>query len=262
MPARTRTNKITAWTMAGAAAVAGVLTAYSALTGDHHRHSSRPAAHNSRGTVSAAPSPAPTYTVPADWTEPTRWAALPRGKHTRHGRPVGFPHTVFGAVAMLAAASSTSEEQDRTAVDEQLAIFDTYISAKERTAENRAKVKAGARREYQHLTSSLGLPAGGDLPPGAYVRTSLIGYKVIRASHNKVSAYVLTNLARKAGELAKERVSYTVAVLAVEWKGGDWKLSSSASAAVAEHAGSVPAIAAPGDAAFNAAGWTAIRQAS
>jgi hypothetical protein len=261
--AMTRMNRTLTWTVAGAAAVAGALTVYSALTGDHHAHGSLPAAHKgSGGTPSAAASAIPTYTMPSDWTEPTRWAALPRGKRTRHGREVGFPHTTNGAVGMLAAASATSAEGDHTTADEHLAIFDTYMVSADQTKANRAKVKVGAEREYAQLESSMGLPTSEPLPPGAYVRTSLVGFKVIEASRSTVSAYLLTDVARKAGETAKEQSTYTVGVLAVRWQDGDWRISSTASAAAAQATGDGPAVAAPGDAAFNSAGWVAIRQAS
>lgn len=257
-----KSTKVVLWSTAGAAAVVLALTGYSALTGNHGKTS--PSAHKGGRTATAGPSIAPTYTVPPDWTEPARWAALPVGARTdSHGNRVGFPHTTDGAVATLAASDSNSIAGTRSAADVQLSIYDSYMSAADRTPANEAKVVSEATQENASLRRSMGLPVSGPLPPGAYVHIDTVGFKVISASPDRVSAYLLTRVARKAGETKPEKDSYTVAVLAVEWSGGDWKVSGSASSSAAQQAqGSTPGIAAPGDATFNADGWTAIREAS
>ena len=219
---------------------------------------------SSATTRATTAAPVPTSPVPDDWTEPARWAALPQGKRTdSHGDRVGFPHTAAGAMAALAAANTSSIAGTHTTVAVQLDVFASYLTAADRTPANKAKVKAAAAAEDAALRASMHLPVTGPLPAGAYVHTDVVAFKTIRTSSGRVSAFLLSRVARKGSETGAEHVSYTVSVLAVAWDHGDWKISTKASStAAAQTGGDQPAIAAPGDAAFNSAGWTAIRQAS
>ncbi|MGY5099484.1 hypothetical protein [Streptomyces sp. 900105245] len=216
-------------------------------------------------TASGAPSAAPTFSVPDDWTEPERWAALPRGERTdKYGSPVGFPHDLKGAVAMFAAAEGTDITEQKTVVDEHLRVYNSYMSAADRSADNAEVAELGAQKTDKEIHRQMGVKPGGPLPSGAYVRTTVVGFKVIKSSPDEVSAWLLSRVAQKAGETKKEEVSYTGRLMAGRWEAGDWKLSTKvALAAVREPGGqSAPKGAAPGDKNFNAAGWTAIREAS
>lgn len=192
-----------------------------------------------------------------------RWVALPQGRRTdSHGDRVGFPRTADGAVAMMSAAGTSSIEGTRSTSVAQLDAFTSYLSAADRTPGNQAKVKFAAAAEDAALRASMHLPAAGPLPSGAYVHTTVVGFRLIRTGHSQVSAFLLSRVARKSGETAPEQVSYTVGTLAAVWEHVDWKVSTHASVAAAKTSGPVPGIAAPGDAAFNTSGWTAIREAS
>lgn len=114
------------WAAAGTAAVVLGLTGYMVLAGGDGGDDA------AGGGVSPGPSvsvslpstPGPTYTIPADWTEPDRWAVLPTGTGTDiHGNPTGFEHTTEGALAVLAAVNSTEVEGSRSLADEQLANY-------------------------------------------------------------------------------------------------------------------------------------------
>lgn len=257
------------WGAGGVAAAMLALTGYMAVTSGDDA-TTTPGKNRASGTsaspTSAAPSStAPTYTTPDDWTEPDRWAALPRGKRTdSHGNDVGFPHTTEGAVAMLAAYTNTSMDGSHSVVDEQVSTYESYMAAADQTAENTAKVKTYAVKVQQELLSKLGLTSEGDMPSGAYVRTNVVGFKVIKASQDEVSAYLLSRVTMKTGGPEKEQGSYTRTVLGAVWEAGDWKLSTDATVSAAQQAPETarPAMAAPGDAVFNDAGWTAIRAAS
>lgn len=248
-------GKALLWTTGGVAAIAVVLTGYAFLHGggggDSDHRDARPTTA-APATHDLGPSIAPTYTVPPDWTEPVRWAALPRGARTdARGHQVAFPHTPEGAAGMMLAANSTSIDSGHSAIDVQVAIYQSYMSEEDKSPAIESKVRTRAA-------------ALGPFPAGAYVHTTVVGYKIISSSPDQVSAWLLTRSARKEGETQAEQVSYSTAVLAVEWQSGDWKLSTEASQAASDQVpqGGQPAIAAPGDVAFNSAGWTAIREAS
>ncbi|MFD5588816.1 hypothetical protein ACFWII_34050 [Streptomyces sp. NPDC127063] len=252
--------------LAGAALVAVLaLTGYVALGGNDDDGGNATGKDGASPSVSQSASPAPTYTVPDDWTEPEHWAALPRGQRTdRYGNEVVFPHTTEGAVAALAAANTTDVEGERTLRDEQLANYHSYVAKGDQTDQNAENVELASIDADKEMHQKMGLPAGSDLPSGAYVRNTVVAYKVVKASPDEVSVWLLSKVTQKAGETQKESVSYTRTLMAGIWEDGDWKMSSQALVRASQQTAGQPKpqMAAPGDAAFNEVGWTAIREAS
>ncbi|PNG20228.1 hypothetical protein [Streptomyces cahuitamycinicus] len=262
---RTRGTWSTKGTWFAGAALAAVLalTGYAVLNGGDDDADASKSGSTPSASVSASPGPSASYEQPDDWTEPTRWVALPRGKRTNeHGSQVGFPHTTEGAVATAAAVNTVSMETDRDTGDEQLRIYYSYVSKADQSEEHAAQIELESIQADKQLHKELSVPVGEPLPPGAYMRSSVIGYKVIRESDDEVSVWLLSRVARKAGETAKESVGYTRTLNAVVWENGDWKLSGKATQRALDAQPAKPKIVAPGDAAFNSAGWTAIREAS
>ncbi|MGY1528001.1 hypothetical protein ACW69C_30235 [Streptomyces sp. MN3] len=260
MPTRGTRNSKTMWVAGGLLATVLVLTGYLAFSGDNEETGS-PSAAGGNASATASPSPAPSYIRPEEWTEPDRWAALPRGQRTdAYGSQVGFPKSTEGAVAMMAAANSISIDSDHDAVDEQLRIYRSYLVAGDQSDETAEKVELNAVETDKLLRKDLGLPVGSALPAGAYMRNAVVGYKVIKESGDEVSVWLLTRVVRKAGETSPERATYTRSLSAAVWRDGDWKLSGKAFSAA--DTSDKPAIVAPGDADFNTAGWVAIREAS
>ncbi|WP_435256115.1 hypothetical protein [Streptomyces althioticus] len=248
------------WVSGGLLATVLVLTGYLAFSGDDEK-TGPPSGAGASASAAASPSPAPSYSRPEEWTEPDRWAALPRGQRTdARGSQVGFPKSTEGAVAMMAAANSISVDSERDAVDEQLRIYRSYVAEGDQSDESAAKIELDAVQTDKMLHKEFGLPAGGPLPAGAYMRNTVVGYKVIKESDDSVSVWLLTRVVRKAGETSPERASYTRSLSGAGWTDGDWKLSGKAFAGA--DTSDKPAIVAPGDAAFNDAGWVAIREAS
>lgn len=262
MARATTNNKALLWGVGGVTAVVLALTGYAAFSGDEEAPQGKGGDH-----AGASPSkkPEPDYSAPSEWTEPRRWAALPRGKRTdSHGNEVGFPHTEQGAVAMLAASSNTEITADQSAEEENVGIYDSYISQADRSTQNETAVRENAEQLNEEMRNQLRLAPDGALPDGAYSRSHVIGFKVIKASGGKVSAWMLSKVTARAGETAAERSSYTRSLVGARWEAGDWKLSSAVTAAAAQatQGQAKPKMAAPGDPAFNSAGWTAIREAS
>lgn len=258
------TNKNLMWAAVAVAAAVVVLTLYAVFSGEDEE----PAKNKGGGASSASPTgkPLPTYGAPEEWTEPERWSSLPSGRERdEQDNEVGFPHTLNGAVAAVAAANSTDARGAQSLVDEQVDLYLSYMVTSDQTSANAKKVKDAAVRTEGKLRSSLGIEGGsGRMPAGSYVRNHVIGYKIIHKSKDEVSAWLLTRVTAKAGEMSKEKASYTRTISAVEWQDGDWKLSAASTVRAAGKAQGEkrPQTAAPGDADFNSAGWTAIREAS
>ncbi|MFE5585623.1 hypothetical protein [Kitasatospora sp. NPDC056531] len=207
-----------------------------------------------------------TYTIPPTWTEPVRWAVLPRGSRTAAttGYQTGFPDTTEGAVAVLVAGTATNMQSGTSHADQQAAIYHTYLSSTDQSPDGEAKVRAKAQQTEAENRSELGLPTDGPLPSGAFVRSNVVGFKVIQQSPSEVTVYLLTKVSRKAGDTSPVKDAYVISVLGAAWQNTDWKMSVKATTdAVARTRGQQsPALAAPGDAKFNDAGWTALRQAA
>ncbi|WP_405438509.1 hypothetical protein OG373_13850 [Streptomyces avidinii] len=254
------------WAAGAALAAVLVLTAYSLLAGgDGGADAPAKSGASASPGASGAASPAPTYAAPADWTEPERWTALPRGQRTDdRGSQVGFPRTVEGAAAMAAAANSTRIEGEQSTTDEQLRIYHSYAGKADKSAQAAERVELEAGQTDKTLAQEMGVSSGQPLPSGAYVRGHVVGYKVIKKSADEVSVWLLGRVVQKNGETQKEESSYTRTLLGVQWQDGDWKLTADAiRRAQQDIAGEAqPPMVAPGDAEFNAGGWTAIREAS
>ncbi|WP_433407038.1 hypothetical protein [Streptomyces sp. CA-146814] len=216
-------------------------------------------------SASADPKPSNSYEAPEDWTDPKRWAALPRGERTdERGSQVGFPQSAEGAVAMMAAANTTAIEGTTTNDDEQLRLYYSYIGKPDQSEAAAERVEQGAITNGKSIWRSLGLKPGAPLPAGAYARTHVIGFQVIKESPTEVTAWVLGTETLKAGETEEEKVSYTRTLMGAQWQDGDWKLSVQATRHAQDDTQGKPEpeMAAVGDAKFDAAGWTAIREAS
>ncbi|MDX2394936.1 hypothetical protein NJL88_33695 [Streptomyces sp. DK15] len=255
------------WLAGIATAAVLALTGYGLLSGDGGdgegaAQGKAPAA--SPGASQGVPSPAASYEQPKDWTEPQRWAVLPRGQSTdAHGSKVGFPHTKEGAIAMMLAGSNTAIGDGKSAVSEQLRVYRSYFAKADQTPEaTRLTEEMG-----QSLDESLAKQMGGKpgkLPPGAYMRTTAVGFKVVKQSENEVGIWVLSLAVGRGGETEQETSAYTRNLYAAQWTDGDWKATIAATQRVRQETGlqGAPEIVAPGDAAFNQAGWTALREAS
>ncbi|MEU8526428.1 hypothetical protein AB0C77_12650 [Streptomyces sp. NPDC048629] len=255
-------NRAVMWGAGGAAVAVLALSGYALLGGDEETPGTP---GKGGGTASAPATPGPEYTAPSDWSEPDRWAALPRGSRTdKNTNPVGFPHTLEGAVAMMAAANTTAVEGDRSSVDEQLGIFRSYVADADQTAANADQVEDKAAETDEKIRKQMGVGAGADLPSGAYVRSHVVGFQVIEKSADEVSVWILTRSTTKTGETKPEDGAYARTLVAAEWMGGDWKLSGASINRAVQQTRSQPKpdMVAPGDEAFNRAGWTAIREAS
>ncbi|GHB76113.1 hypothetical protein GCM10010331_75000 [Streptomyces xanthochromogenes] len=256
------------WAAGGVAVAVLALTAVAMFNGSDGGGDDGAAGKKASASAgrTASGAPAPTYTMPDNWTEPAKWAALPRGERSdKYGSQVGFPHTAEGAMGLALAANSTAVQAGgRSAVDERLRTYNSYLATADRSTQAAKAVELGGIDVDKDFHQQAGVTPEQDLPSGAYMRNTPVGYKVIKAAPDEVSAWLLARVSTKTAETAKESVTYTVTVVGVRWEAGDWKLSVETTAKAQDQAQgqAAPEAVAPGDAAFNAAGWTAIREAS
>ncbi|MFF3958799.1 hypothetical protein ACFYY1_37185 [Streptomyces sp. NPDC001890] len=253
------------WIAGGALAAVLALTGYVALSGGDDDGGGGKTPAKGGASASASPGPSATYAPPDDWTEPDQWTALPRGKRTDgRGSQVGFPESTEGAVAMMVAANATAIEDGKSNTDEQLRIYYSYIGKADQSSQNAEQIELNAQASDKALAKQMSVTPGQPLPSGAYVRNTVVGYKIIKKSDTEVSAWLLSRVVQKNGEMKKETGSYTRTLAGAQWEDGDWKLTGDATARAQQdvQGQGQPRIVAPGDADFNSAGWTAIREAS
>lgn len=251
--------------LAGAALGALLVLAGCAPAGGNGDSKDAAGAAGATSSASAAPGPSESDAAPEDWTEPERWVALPRGQRTDdYGSEVGFPRTTEGAIAALAAANSSTIQDSTSNVDEQLRLYYSYVAKADQSEDAAERVELRAIDNGKLIAREMGLKPGAPMPSGAYVSSHVVGFKVVKESPDEVSVFLLSGVTQKSGEMNAEKSSYTRILFGAQWEGDDWKLSVSASRQAQEDAQgqAKPKMVAPGDAAFNAAGWTAIREAS
>ncbi|MFF5505829.1 hypothetical protein [Streptomyces roseolus] len=263
---KSRWGTIGAFT-AGALLVAGAMTVGAALSGED-----RPEAAPSEGAGTAQGRSARGVSGSSSdaserWVEPERWAVLPRGERLDgYGSSVGFPHTREGAVAMLAAFSTMSAQGERSTGDERRRVTGSYLSREDRSSDTSRRLTENARQADESSARQMGVEEGQPYPPGAYFRSTAIGYKIIYSTDDEVGVWILAQTTMKTGKTAREQAVQTRVPFAARWEDGDWKLSGEAGGPLLKDAVDQlalrPEYAAVGDAEFNIAGWTAIRTAS
>ncbi|MBO8203189.1 hypothetical protein JW613_33650 [Streptomyces smyrnaeus] len=201
---------------------------------------------------------------PKDWTEPKKSAALPHGKRTVGGDPVNFPHTTKGAVAMLKEAAEVRVEKDHYFTDVQLRLLHRYQVEGEQTAENARKIKTKTEKKDAKLRRKAGVKKGEPLPREVSLHVDVVGYKIVSASPDSVSAWLLTREAAKDKDHKKAVTSWSRQLSVARWEKGDWKVSIADTfhAMQNQKEEDTPAAVALGKPGFNKAGWTAIRGAA
>ncbi|MFF1560935.1 hypothetical protein [Streptomyces sp. NPDC058279] len=165
---------------------------------------------------------------------------------------------------MMALSCKTTVGDGRTNVDEQLRVYHSYLAKSQQTPELTAQFREQAAVLDKSMAEEMAGPGHKTLPAGAYLRTTVIGFKVIKKTDDEVSVWMLTRGAHKNNATAKEEITSTSTASAAQWIDGDWKLTREAGkrANADTEDQKAPDIAIPGDEAFNTIGWTAIRSAS
>ncbi|MEW9532917.1 hypothetical protein [Microbispora sp. NPDC049125] len=179
--------------------------------------------------------------------------AAPSGHDGEGGYPVGFPRTELGAVSAAAAALEAAWTLDAGQA-EQAAVL--YAPPDQREA-----ARDGARAAVRGWRETLGLPADGDLPDGAALRTQTIGvqWKSRAEDQIQVSVLVQVTATKGAGDSGPVYSSPYAMSLLMAWapnmrgtNKGDWVNIPDPTPPA------VPAAALPGTPEFAAAGWKSL----
>ncbi|ETK35519.1 hypothetical protein [Microbispora sp. ATCC PTA-5024] len=196
------------------------------------------------------PGPAP---VPKPVAAPAIALAAPSGHEGEGGYPVGFPRTDLGAASAAAAALEAAWTLDG-AQAEQAAVL--YAAPDQRQA-----ARDGARAAVRGWRETLGLPAEGDLPDGAALRTQTIGIQWTARSEDQIQVSVLVQVTASKGAGGTGPLyssPYAMSLLmawAPDMRGagkGDWVNVPDPTPP------SVPPAALPGTPEFAAAGWKSL----
>ncbi|MBP2708161.1 hypothetical protein JOL79_30720 [Microbispora sp. RL4-1S] len=179
--------------------------------------------------------------------------AAPSGHEGDGGYPIGFPRTELGAASAAAAALEAAWTLDG-AQAEQAAVL--YAPPDQRDA-----ARDGAREAVRGWRETLGLPAEGDLPEGAALRTQTIGVQWKARADDQVQVWVLVQVtATKGGSGSGPVYSSPYAMsLLMTWSPdmrgagkGDWVNVPDPAPPT------VPPAALPGTPQFAAAGWSSL----
>ncbi|MEU7925162.1 hypothetical protein [Micromonospora sp. NPDC049107] len=199
---------------------------------------SRSAGAPPRGSAaSASPAPQPpVQQVPAGPLQ------LVKGKRTKAGISVGYPHSMQGAavagVEYLTQVMSTLDPQRGREIASVIAD-PSYDDAEDSLARGRLNTR-----------HSLGLPTTGPVPPGASMTFGPAAYQLRDASPDTVTVLILAYLTTTTGG----QVTSTLGAYPIElhWDGTDWKALKAGASKYADYNSLV---ARPNTADAAAKGW-------
>ncbi len=144
-------------------------------------------------------------------------AVLPQPARVVDGIPVGYPHTVQGAVSAAAHYTEARDLFSPKQVVPELKIMADPDPVQIGTLSSRGIIDA------MDLRSRFGLDVGGESDQSDYVNVQAEAYHVDQAGTEQVEVWLLTWRTTVVGDVTQEHAAYTVPV-ALTWTGGDWKL--------------------------------------
>ena len=183
-------------------------------------------------------------------TPPKDGVVLPEGGSQVGGRPVEFPYTDLGAVAVQAEVAKGQVGFD---YDQATAIAGLYAAADDKaTFEQRSRDAVALRRKQA------GVPAQGEVPAPASYAVTPIAFTVDELDTDYYVVNLLSYVTLTTTEGKVSDFLYAGTQL-VRWIDGDWKLAQGTDA---EHQQLIeegqPQAVAPGTPEFEQAGWVSI----
>ncbi|MFC4057153.1 hypothetical protein ACFOWE_02540 [Planomonospora corallina] len=178
--------------------------------------------------------------------------ASPAGYHGEAGYPVGFPRTELGAASAAAAALEAAWTLD---VEQARQAATLYAPPDQQDAAREA-----ADATTRGWRETLGLPAEGELPEGAALRTETIAVQWHARARDQVQVSLLVRVTATRGgkDPGPEHSSPVAMSVLMVWNpgvrsgAGDWVNTPDPLPTV------VPQVALPGTPEFAAAGWRAV----
>ncbi|UQI49656.1 hypothetical protein M1P56_35280 (plasmid) [Streptomyces sp. HU2014] len=195
------------------------------------------------GQREAAPSASAPAAIPSGGSNtPT---VLPKPKEVKEGVPVGYPHTLEGAVS---AAAHFTDVNDLFTPD---------------VAERQARVMAEpnylgmlgtyARMAAQEARKARGLPENGESDTANFYANQSRAYSIDSAASDKVTIWILVDSTISVKGVSKNITEVRGAIMI--WAEGDWKMSFDTLDGLPEEQ---PSPATPGSAQALDEGWRAL----
>ncbi|MFJ7911363.1 hypothetical protein [Kitasatospora sp. NPDC096204] len=187
-------------------------------------------------TASAAavpPSASPSTVVQA--------VPLPAPARVEQGIPVGYPHTLAGAVS---AAAHYTEARDLLSPD---AVPGQMMVMARQNDEEFFKLTSLAIADARDWRRLLGLPEAGGSTGSDFIAFQVRAYQTESVSADAVDVWLLTTQTPTVGGIQHGTGVFAVAAPVV-WDGDDWRLTS-------KKMRQTPRVAQPGTTQADAAGW-------
>ncbi|MGK5639594.1 hypothetical protein ACSNOK_14980 [Streptomyces sp. URMC 126] len=172
---------------------------------------------------------------------------LPKPKSVKDGVPVGYPHTVEGAVSAAAHYSDVGDLFTPETAERQ-----AHVTAEPGFQE----LMAGfAKAAAQEARKTHGLPPDGESDQGSYYARQARAYHIISQSPGKVSLWLLEETTVSVrGVLSEQGPGVHGAIMT--WANGDWHLS--VDLVIGQHDEEPPAVVTPGSPEAVREGWRAL----
>ncbi|MEU1290208.1 hypothetical protein [Kitasatospora sp. NPDC005856] len=191
----------------------------------------------------AAPATASAAAVPPSASPSTVVQAvpLPAPARVEKGIPVGYPHTLAGAVSAAAHYTEARDLLSPDAVPGQMRV----MAGKD--DENFFKLTSLAIADARDWRRLLGLPEAGGSTGSDFIALQVRAYQATAVSADAVDVWLLTTQTPTVGGIQHGTGVFAIAAPVV-WDGGDWHLTE-------KKVTQSPVVEDPGTAQADAAGW-------
>ncbi|MEV7601682.1 hypothetical protein AB0O91_30405 [Kitasatospora sp. NPDC089797] len=173
---------------------------------------------------------------------------LVRGERLVNGVQLGYPHSMAGAVSAAVEywrQLGSTLEPDRAAAVARLVAVDSWSSAADVLAKGPVATRKG-----------LGLPTGGQLPPGTSVVLSPVEYQVRSVGPDSVQVLLLaTYTSSVPGTGMQTRMG--VYPLDLTWSATDWRIPAPSGNPTTDY---TSLVAEPGSPQASAKGWQELKR--
>ncbi|MFF2548735.1 hypothetical protein ACFVUY_40110 [Kitasatospora sp. NPDC058063] len=186
----------------------------------------------SSSAAAAPPSASPSTVVQA--------VPLPAPARVEKGIPIGYPHTMAGAVSAAAHYTEARDLLSPDTVPDQMMVM-------ARKGEDFFKLTSLAIADARDWRRLLGLPEAGGSTGSDFIAFQVRAYQTESVSADAVDVWLLTTQTPTVGGIQHGTGVFAVAAPVV-WDGDDWRLTS-------KKMRDTPVVAQPGTVQADAAGW-------
>ncbi|MEV8476179.1 hypothetical protein [Streptomyces sp. NPDC051173] len=170
---------------------------------------------------------------------------LPKAKEVKEGVPVGYPHTLEGAISAAAHYTDANDLFTPEAAERQARVIaePNYLGM----------IGSYARMSAQQVRKSRGLPENGESDTANFYVNQARAYSVASAESDKVTVWLLVDATISVKGVSENANQVRGAIMV--WADGDWKMSFDS---LNDLPDSKPSSAVPGSPQALAEGWRAL----